>query len=290
MARSCRASVAGQRIVRVGRRAKYLLLELESGTLLLHLGMSGNLRVVPAEHAAPHRTTISTWCSTPVSHCASTIRAVSAACSTPAAIRAEHPLLRRLAPEPFAAAFDADYLWRVTRRRRVAIKQLLMNSHLVVGVGNIYASEALFRARIRPQRQARTASRAREAARLVRAVRTVLRAGDPRRRHDAARLPEGRMARRATSASGSTCTSARGQPCRRCGTPVRARDPGAALHVLLSVLPEVARMSKPILAHLSAPMPVLGGLIRAVGPCRLETPAEDAIPSRSSRRRSRTSS
>src|SRR5256885_5704609 len=64
-----------------------------------------------------------------------------------------------LAPEPLTAAFDADYLWRTTRHRRVAIKQLLMNSRLVVGVGNIYASEALFRARIRPQRRDRKSTR-----------------------------------------------------------------------------------------------------------------------------------
>jgi formamidopyrimidine-DNA glycosylase len=85
----------------------------------------------------------------------------------------EHPLLAELAPEPFDKAFNTDYLWRITRRRRVAIKQLLMNSKLVVGVGNIYASEALFRAKIRPRRQSRTLSRI-EAARLVRAVRSVL--------------------------------------------------------------------------------------------------------------------
>src|SRR5256885_9934666 len=71
----------------------------------------------------------------------------------------QHPLLAGLAPEPFAAAFDADYLWRITRRRRVAVKQLLMNSRLVVGVGNIYANEALFRAKVRPRRQARGLSR-----------------------------------------------------------------------------------------------------------------------------------
>src|SRR5262249_62297821 len=63
------------------------------------------------------------------------------------------PLLAQVAPEPLDPSLNTDYLWRVTRRRRVAIKQLLMNSRLVVGVGNIYASEALFRARIRPQRQ-----------------------------------------------------------------------------------------------------------------------------------------
>ena len=67
-----------------------------------------------------------------------------------------HPLLKSLAPEPLEDAFDGEYLWKITRRRSVAIKQLIMNSRLVVGVGNIYASEALFRARIRPRRQSRS--------------------------------------------------------------------------------------------------------------------------------------
>ena len=84
-----------------------------------------------------------------------------------------HPLLARLAPEPFDPTFDADYLWRATRGRRVAIKLLIMNSRAVVGVGNIYASEALFRAGIRPRRQARSLKRD-EVARLVAAIREVL--------------------------------------------------------------------------------------------------------------------
>ena len=61
-----------------------------------------------------------------------------------------HPLLRDLGPEPFDPAFDAQYLWDATRRRRTAIKLALMDNHLVVGVGNIYANESLFRAGIRP--------------------------------------------------------------------------------------------------------------------------------------------
>lgn len=85
----------------------------------------------------------------------------------------EHPLLAKLAPEPFDAEFDADYLYAVTRKRKVAIKQLIMNSQLVVGVGNIYANEALYRARIRPKRMARSLSRT-EAAKLVKAIRAVL--------------------------------------------------------------------------------------------------------------------
>jgi formamidopyrimidine-DNA glycosylase len=84
-----------------------------------------------------------------------------------------HPLLRDLGPEPFDAAFDADHLYRVTRGRRVAIKLALMDNHLVVGVGNIYANEALFRAGIRPTLAAGRVSRPR-LGRLVEATRTVL--------------------------------------------------------------------------------------------------------------------
>ena len=166
------AKLAGQRINGVGRRAKYLLIGLESGTLIAHLGMSGNLRVLPA--ATP-----------PLAHdhydllldSGNTLRfndprrfgSLHYTTGDPR----RHPLLARLAPEPFDPQFDAEYLWRITRRRRAAIKQVLMNSRLVVGVGNIYASETLFRARIRPRRQARSLSRA-EAARLAKEVRAVL--------------------------------------------------------------------------------------------------------------------
>jgi formamidopyrimidine-DNA glycosylase len=151
--------VAGQHIRHAKRRAKYLLLELESGSLLLHLGMSGSLRVLPAD--------------TPrVSHdhfdlvldSGDTLRfndprrfgSLHYTTGDPN----EHPLLAKLAPEPLEPGFNTEYLWRMTRRRRVAIKQLLMNSRLVVGVGNIYANEALL-TRI-------------EVARLVRSIKTIL--------------------------------------------------------------------------------------------------------------------
>ena len=215
--------VAGQRIVRTGRRAKYLLLELESGTLLLHLGMSGNLRVVPAQAPRVSHDHFDLVLDSGLALRFNDPRRFGSLLYTSGDPQ-QHPLLAGLAPEPFAAAFDADYLWRTTRRRRVAIKQLLMNSRLVVGVGNIYASEALFRARIRPKRQARTLSRA-EAARLVRAVRTVLaqaiRAG-------------GTTLRDYLGADGAPgyfrqrlyVYERRGKPCRRCGTPVRAVTQG----------------------------------------------------------------
>jgi formamidopyrimidine-DNA glycosylase len=219
VARDLPRRVAGQRIVRVGRRAKYLLLGLESGTLLLHLGMSGNLRAVPAD--TPRRTHdhFDLRLDSGLVLRFNDPRRFGSLLYTRADPRA-HPLLAHLGPEPLAAAFHADYLWRITRRRRVAVKQLLINSRLIAGVGNIYASEALFRARIRPQRPARTLSRA-DAARLVRGVRAVLRqairsGGTTLRDYRGADGAPGYFRQRLY------VYERRGQPCRRCRTPVRA--------------------------------------------------------------------
>jgi len=168
------AEVQGQRIRAIERRAKYLLFKLDSGTLILHLGMSGSLRALPSATARTAHDHVDVVLDSGKSLRFNDPRRFGSLHYTSAPASA-HRLLAQLAPEPFDRRFNADYLWLVTRRRRVAIKQLLMNSHLVVGVGNIYASEALFRAGIRPRRQARSLSHI-EAARLVRAVRTVLRA------------------------------------------------------------------------------------------------------------------
>jgi formamidopyrimidine-DNA glycosylase len=215
--------LAGQRVLGTSRRAKYLLLRLESGTLLLHLGMSGNLRVLPAEAARlPHDHFDLVLDSGRALRFNDPRRFGSLIYTSGDPLR--HPLLADLAPEPFDAGFDAAYLWRITRGRRVAVKQLLMNSRLVVGVGNIYASEALFRARLRPRRQARSLTLA-EAGRLVRAVRAVLaqaiRAG-------------GTTLRDYLRADGSPgyfrqrlyVYERAGKPCRRCGTAVRALTQG----------------------------------------------------------------
>jgi formamidopyrimidine-DNA glycosylase len=174
VAKGMARQVAGQRIRATGRRGKYLLFDLDSGTLLLHLGMSGSLRVLPSTTARKLHDHVDLVLDSGQSLRLNDPRRFGSLHYTSDPVH-EHPLLIRLAPEPFDRRFNADYLWSVTRRRRVAIKQLLMNSHLVVGVGNIYANEALFRARIRPQRKAHSLSRV-EAARLVRAVRAVLRA------------------------------------------------------------------------------------------------------------------
>ena len=153
---------------------------------MLHLGMSGSLRVLPADMPRlPHDHFDS--CSLPATRCVSTIRGGSAACTTSPGILNEHPLLAKLAPEPLEEAFNADYLWRVTRRRKVAIKQLLMNSQLVVGVGNIYANEALFRAKVRPKKAGAQPDTGRNhPPRQSREIRSI--DGDSSGRHDTARL------------------------------------------------------------------------------------------------------
>jgi formamidopyrimidine-DNA glycosylase len=165
-------AVAGSAIRRAGRRAKYLLIETESGTLILHLGMSGSLRVLPASTPRVAHDHVDIELDSGQTLRFNDPRRFGCLMFT----RGDpelHPLLRRLAPEPLDQQFDADYLWNITRRRSVAIKQLIMNSRLVVGVGNIYASEALFRARIRPRRRARSLSRA-ECAKLARAIKATL--------------------------------------------------------------------------------------------------------------------
>lgn len=166
------AKVVGQRIIGTGRRAKYLLISLESGTLLVHLGMSGKLRVLPAGKrriAHDHYDLVLDSGSVLRFNDPRRFGSLHYTSGDPR----QHPLLARLAPEPFDPEFDADYMWRITRRRRASIKQVLMNSRLVVGVGNIYASETLFRARIRPRRAAQSLSRE-EAERLAKEVRAVL--------------------------------------------------------------------------------------------------------------------
>jgi formamidopyrimidine-DNA glycosylase len=170
--RELSARIAGERLLGVGRRAKYLLLTLEHGTLILHLGMSGSLRVLPADTPLRKHDQFDLLLES-----GSTLRLNDprrfGSLHYTAEDPSQHRLLRALAPEPFDAAFDAEYLRRITRGRRAAIKQVLMNGRLVTGVGNIYASEALFRARINPRRAAGRLSRA-ECARLVRAVRAAL--------------------------------------------------------------------------------------------------------------------
>jgi len=217
------AALAGCRVREVRRRAKYLLIATDRGTLIVHLGMSGSLRIVdPALAPQPHDH---------VDLLLDSGRAVRfndprrfGCLIFVAGDPLAHPLLRTLGPEPLSSEFDADYLYRRTRRRRVAIKQLVMNAAIVVGVGNIYASEALFRAGLRPQRAAGRLTRA-EVVRLVAAIRRVL---------GAAIKVGGTTLRDYVNADGLPgyfrqklfVYERAGEPCRVCQTPIRQRVQG----------------------------------------------------------------
>ncbi len=164
--------VRHQTIRRIDRRGKYLLIGFDSGTAIVHLGMSGSLRLLPA--GTPPRThdhwdLVLDTGRVLRFHDPRRFGSLHWAVGDPLL----HPLLAKLGPEPLSTAFDAAYLHRVTRKRSVAIKHLIMNSQIVVGVGNIYASEALFRARISPRRAARRITRE-ESKALVRAIKEVL--------------------------------------------------------------------------------------------------------------------
>ena len=167
------ALVAGRTIDTVDRRSKYLLFRLGGDTLLVHLGMTGSLRVftAPPPRRRPHDH-IDLVLDDGTTLRYHDPRRFGAMLWLPAGAGV-HPLLAALGPEPFDPAFDAAYLHRETRRRSAAIKLALMDNHLVVGVGNIYANESLFRAGIRPTIAARRLTRPR-LARLVDVVRETL--------------------------------------------------------------------------------------------------------------------
>jgi formamidopyrimidine-DNA glycosylase len=168
----------GRRVSNCRRRAKYLLIDLEAesgqpaGGLLIHLGMSGSMRIcdpldAPRKHDHfdlltgedrcvrfndPRRFGAFLWWDAPAE---------------------AHPLLRDLGPEPLSGRFSGEHLYRVSRKRRGAVKNFIMDGKVVVGVGNIYASEALFMAGIHPARAAGRVSPARYRA-LAGAIRDVL--------------------------------------------------------------------------------------------------------------------
>jgi len=212
--------LAGQVIRAVRRRGKYLLLDLDDGLLLVHLGMSGSLRF---DHPMPERGLHDHFdlvtdrgvlrLNDPRRFGAVVYTAGEA---SPEAVK----LLGGLGMEPLSEGFDPDAFFRGLRRRRAPIKQVLLAGDVVVGVGNIYASEALFLAGIRPTMPASRISRPR-AAKLHAAIREVL--------------------ARAVDKGGSTLRDfsnplgeaghfqleamvydRAGQPCRFCGTPIRA--------------------------------------------------------------------
>ncbi|HEY8587695.1 MAG TPA: bifunctional DNA-formamidopyrimidine glycosylase/DNA-(apurinic or apyrimidinic site) lyase [Rhodanobacter sp.] len=156
----------GQRIDAVERRAKYLLLHTEVGSALLHLGMSGVLRVLPPDAPVGKHDHVDIVLERTPAQAPRILRFTDPrrfGCLLWQPPGQTHKLLAKLGPEPLTDAFDGDLLWHLSRGRTAAVKLFLMDNAIVVGVGNIYASEALFHAGIDPRRAAGNVSRARYA-------------------------------------------------------------------------------------------------------------------------------
>ena len=151
--------ITGKRIVSLQRRAKYILIHLAQGSLIWHLGMSGSMRIVNESADLRKHDHVDLVLSN-----GSILRYNDPrrfGCLLWADDALAHPLLISLGPEPLDVQFDGVNLHKKARGRRIAVKSFIMDQKVVVGVGNIYASEALFLAGIRPARQASRISRAR---------------------------------------------------------------------------------------------------------------------------------
>ncbi|MCR6663867.1 MAG: bifunctional DNA-formamidopyrimidine glycosylase/DNA-(apurinic or apyrimidinic site) lyase [Luteimonas sp.] len=161
-----RQLLPGQRIEGVRRRAKYLLLDTVAGSALLHLGMSGSLRVLPAKTAVREHDHVDIVFGDGGRDPGHVLRFNDPrrfGCLLWQPAGETHALLRGLGPEPLSDAFDGDYLFARSRGRKAPVKAFLMDQRIVVGVGNIYAAEALFAAGVSPLRAAGKVSRERYA-------------------------------------------------------------------------------------------------------------------------------
>lgn len=165
------AGLQGQVVRDVRRRAKYLLLDVDGGSALWHLGMSGALRVLPGDTPLRAHDHVELRLGDGNVLRFNDPRRFGCLLWQPAG--EVHPLLRHLGPEPLEADFNAEWLFRRSRGRATSVKSFLMDQANVVGVGNIYAAEALFLAGIDPRRPAGRISLARW-QRLVAAVRQIL--------------------------------------------------------------------------------------------------------------------
>jgi formamidopyrimidine-DNA glycosylase len=213
------AKANGAKIQRVGRRGKYLLLECSTGWMIVHLGMSGRMRVIPKATPPSKHDHFDIVLSSGMLVRFTDPRRFGALIWTN-----EHPsqhrLIRRLAPEPLEDAFDARWLHTRTRGRSTPIKLALMNNEIVTGVGNIYANEALFRAGINPRTKAGRLSLSR-CAKLVAAIKETLR--------DAIDAG-GSSLRDFFGTDGSpgyfqqqySVYARQGEPCRHCGSTIRS--------------------------------------------------------------------
>jgi len=153
-------SLAGSKFIHIKRRGKYILIEVDDGTLLIHLGMSGSLRVIDCGQEFRKHDHIDIKMDSRKSLRYHDPRRFGCMLFHSGNIN-NHKLLRHLGPEPLEEEFCGEYLYSKSRGRNVPIKQFIMNSNTVVGVGNIYACEALFFSRISPKRFASKISKVR---------------------------------------------------------------------------------------------------------------------------------
>ncbi len=223
----CAASnLVGRSVQGVGRRGKYLLLEFDQGWLLLHLGMSGSLRFAAASELAPsgahdHFDLITTL-GTLRLHDPRRFGAVVFVESL--ADTAARKLLGRLGVEPLSDSFSAELFFIELKQRQAAIKQVLLMGEVVVGVGNIYASEALFMAAIRPTVRAQRLSRARVArlhAAIVEVLTRAVEVGGSTLKNFSSANGESGCFQLETMVYGRA-----GLPCRICATPVKLLKQG----------------------------------------------------------------
>lgn len=209
----------GREILRLDRRGKYLLFAVDGGALVAHLGMSGSLRVAARDAPVKKHDHIDILLGSGAClryHDPRRFGCLLWAEGDPLA----HPLLAELGPEPLAPGFTGAYLHSAARGRETPVKTLIMDGRLVVGVGNIYANEALFRAGIDPRRAAGKVSLQRY-ERLAEAIREVL---------QQAIAQGGTTLRDFVNASGKpgyfqqtlAVYGREGEPCRICGGPIRA--------------------------------------------------------------------
>ncbi len=162
----------GEVIQSVTRRGKYILLETSKGTALIHLGMSGSLRVLDVgTEVEKHDHVDIIFENKKLIRLRDPRRFGAVLWTTKNPLK--HKLIRSLGPEPLGEDFNADYLFQYSRGRKVSIKQFIMNGHVVVGVGNIYACESLFKAGISPKALAGKVSKKRY-ENLVEVIKKVL--------------------------------------------------------------------------------------------------------------------
>lgn len=210
--------VTGNKIHALTRRGKYLLLTLDRGTLILHLGMSGSLRIVDADTPPDKHDHVDIVIDRKRCLRLHDPRRFGAVVWTTGAV-AQHKLFKHLGPEPLSELFTDAYLHERARKRACNVKTLIMNANIVVGVGNIYACEALFMAGIRPTLRADKLSRPR-CTRLVVAIQDVLRQ---------AIKAGGTTLRDFTDGDGKPgyfkqqlhVYDREGQPCHQCGQPIK---------------------------------------------------------------------